>query len=345
MTDIREFGSLGDGLRASLVTIADPSGIRAQVSDFGATLVSLEIPDREGRTGDVVLGFDRVEDYVAHAGFYLGATVGRFANRLAGGRFRLDGREYRLATNDAPGGVPCHLHGGKGGFQQRLWKIEDVQSGAVRLGYRSVDGEEGYPGTVCASVTYRVGPGRVLTWTAEAVTDQPTVVNLVHHPYWNLSGNPRCRIDRHLLQLFASAFLPVGADKIPTGDLLPVEGGAMDFRQPRSVGAGGGVDYDHCWVLDGAKSAGGISLSARLEDPDSGRVLELFCDQPGIQFYDGQFLDGSAIGRNGFHYGPRSGLCLEPGNFPDAPNHPDFPSCRLAPGERYVSRVLYRFGR
>lgn len=344
MFETREFGGPSNGLRASLVTIANSSGIRARVTNFGATLVSLEVPDRDGCAGDVILGFDRVEDYVANAGFYLGATVGRFANRVARGRFKLDGREYCLPVNDAPGGVACHLHGGAEGFQQRLWKIEDVQSDAVRFSYRSADGEEGYPGTLDANVTYRVGPGRVLTWTAEAVTDRPTVVNLAHHPYWNLSGNPRCSIDRHVLQLFAPAFLPVGTDKIPTGDIFPVEGGAMDFREPRAVGAGGGVDYDHCWVLNGANPEGDVVMAARLEDPDSGRVLELLCNQPGIQFYAGQFLDGSAVGKNGIRYGSRSGLCLEPENFPDSPNHPDFPSCRLAPGETYLSRVVYRFG-
>ncbi len=343
MSETRDFGSPDEGLRASLVTIADSSGIRAQVTDFGATLVALEVPDREGRAADVVLGFDRVEDYVANAAFYFGATIGRFGNRVSRGRFTLDGREYRLATNDAPGGIPSHLHGGPYGFHRRLWTIVDVQPNAVRFCYCSADGEEGYPGNLTIAVTCQVGPGRVLSWTAEATTDAPTIVNLVHHPYWNLSGSIEATTDRHILQLFADSYLPVAEGRIPTGEIRTVAGTPMDFRQPRPVGAVGVFDYDHCWVLNRQSRGDDLTLAARLSDPVSSRVLEISTNQPGIQFYDGKYLGGSAAGCTGSPYRQRAGLCLEPQNFPDAPNRADFPSCRLEPGEVYVSRVCYKF--
>lgn len=344
MTNRQKFGVLDDGAEASLFTIVHPSGLRAAITDLGAALVSLEAPDRDGRVGEVVLGLPRAEDYVAHAGCFFGATVGRFGNRIAGGQFSLEGRAYQLTTNNAPGGVPCHLHGGAGGFHRRLWAVEAAGEDFVRFLYRSTEGEEGYPGNLTAAVTYRVGPGGELTWTAEARTDAPTIVNLVHHPYWNLAGPSAPTIDKHRLQLFASAFLPVGPDKIPTGEQRSVEGTALDFRQPRPVCNLSAFDYDHCWILDRAGSADDLVLAARLVDPESGRVLEVFTNQPGIQFYDGHSLDGSAAGRDGRRFEARAGLCLEPQNFPDAPNHPNFPSSRLEPGGIYVKQVRYKLG-
>jgi aldose 1-epimerase len=337
------FGRTDGEAAATLFTIAHSSGIRAAVTDLGATLVSLEVPDRSGCMGDVVLGFSRAEDYAAHAGYYFGSTVGRFGNRIANGAFTLDGRRHQLTTNNSPGGRTCHLHGGVVGFHQRLWSLEDAREDYVRFGYRSPDGEEGYPGNLRATVTYRVGPERRLTWTAEAVTDAPTIVNLVHHPYWNLSGGEAPTIDGHVLQLFAESYLPVTDGKIPTGEIRSVAGTPFDFRQPRAVRNNEGLDYDHCWVLDWSAAAADLVLAARLSDPRSGRMLEISTNQPGLQFYDGHSLDGSIAGRERRSYGHRAGLCLEPQNFPDAPNHPHFPLCRLVPGEVYTNRVAYKF--
>jgi aldose 1-epimerase len=337
------FGSIPCGANASIFSIAHASGIRAAVTDFGATLVSLEVPDRSGRMGDVILGFSRAEDYAAHADYYFGSTVGRFGNRIAHGRFELEGRRHQLITNNSPGGQPCHLHGGIVGFHQRLWSLEDAGEDYVRFGYRSPDGEEGYPGNLRATVTYRVGPERQLTWTAEAVSDAPTIVNLVHHPYWNLSGGEVPTVDGHALQLFAESYLPVTDGKIPTGEIRSVAGTPMDFRQSHAVKNDEGFDYDHCWVLDRPPAADDLVLAARLSDHRSGRVLEIPTNQPGIQFYDGSFLDGSVTGRGGRRYGPRAGLCLEPQNFPDAPNHLNFPSCYLAHSEVYSNCVRYKF--
>lgn len=209
------FGKTACGANASLFSIAHSSGIRAAVTDLGATLVSLEVPDRSGRMGDVVLGFSRAEDYAAHADYYFGSTVGRFGNRFAHGRFELGGRPYQLTTNNSPGGLPCHLHGGVVGFHRNLWSLEDAGEDYVRFVYCSPNGEEGYPGNLRTTVTYRVGLGRQLSWTAEAVSNAPTIVNLVHHPYWNLSGGESPTIDGHVLQLFADSYLPVTDGKIP----------------------------------------------------------------------------------------------------------------------------------
>jgi len=338
-----DFGKMDDGAAVSLFTITNPSGIQASVTNLGAALVSLQVPDRSGIMGDVVLGLPRAEDYLCHADFYFGATVGRFANRIAGGRFVLNGGNCELSTNDVPGGVPCHLHGGRHGFHRQLWAIDDVKPDAVRFRYRSADGEEGYPGNLTVAVTYQVGPGSVLTWTAEATTDEPTIVNLVHHPYWNLSGNRAATIDNHVLQLLADAYLPVNEGLIPTGEIRSVVGSPMDFRQPRVVGGEGTIDYDQCWVLDRSLGGDDLTLAGRLSDPVSGRLLEISTNQPGVQFYDGKYLDGSAVGCTGLAIGPRAGLCLEPQNFPDAPNHPNFPSSRLEPGEVYANRVVYKF--
>ncbi|MEX1045413.1 MAG: aldose epimerase family protein [Chthoniobacterales bacterium] len=338
------FGKTGDEAEVSLFSIEHSSGIRVAVTDLGASLVSLEVPDRQGRMGDVILGFSRAEDYAAHADFYFGSSVGRFANRIAHGKFTLGGRVHQLNANNSPGGIPCHLHGGVGGFHSRLWLLEDAGEDYVRFGYSSPDGEEGYPGNLKATVTYRVGPGRQLTWTAEAVADAPTIVNLVHHPYWNLSGGEAPTIDGHVLQLFATSYLPVTDGKIPTGEIRSVSGTPMDFCQPRMIGRETTGHHDHCWVLDRSVAVGDLVLAARLTEPRSGRTLEISTNQPGIQFYDGHSLDGSVIGCEGRLYGSRAGLCLEPQNFPDAPNHPGFPSCRLVPGQVYTNIVAYEFG-
>ncbi|MBT8045147.1 MAG: galactose mutarotase [Verrucomicrobiae bacterium] len=347
---VTEFGALPDGSKAKLYTLTNKHGVEARITDFGATLVSLMVPDKDGKLADVTLGFDNPAAYLAKENPYFGATVGRFGNRIAHGKFTLDGKEYSLATNNSPGDIPCHLHGGNKGFNRVLWKGEADEAGnAVTFTYVSADGEEGYPGKLTTKVTYTLNDDNELIWEAEATTDAPTVLNLVHHSYWNLSGEPTTSINDHLLTLDAEHFLPTNAGLIPTGEKAPVADTPMDFTQATEIGkrveadfealklAGG---YDHCWVL---KSGKGVRRAARLEDPKSGRVIEIFTDQPAIQFYGGNFLDGTVAGKGGVKYPHRSGLCLETENFPDAPNNKDFPSAVLRPGETYKHVMIHRF--
>ncbi len=347
---VSEFGKLPDGSPAMLYTLTNSNGLRATLTDFGAAVVSLEVPDRDGKLADVTLGFDNPADYDSDKNPYFGATVGRFGNRIAHGKFTLDGKDYQLATNNEPGGIPCHLHGGDRGFNRVLWTGEpDEANNAVTFTYVSKDGEEGYPGTLTAKVTYTLTEDDELKWEAEATTDAPTIVNLVQHNYWNLSGDPTTSINDHLLTLDADHYLPTNAGLIPTGERAPVEGTPMDFTEPTSIGErveadfealklGGG--YDHCWVLTPGE---GLRRAARLEDPETGRVMELFTDQPAIQFYGGNFLDGTLAGKDGVKHAHRTALCLETETFPDAPNHPDFPSAVLRPGETYRHVMVNKF--
>ena len=347
---VTSFGKLPDGSEAKLYTLTNANGLRARITDFGATLVSLEVPDQEGNLADVTLGFDDAAAYYAPENPYFGASVGRFGNRIKDGKFTLDGKEYTLATNNDPGGIPCHLHGGEVGFNRVLWTGEtDETNNAVVFTYVSKDGEEGYPGTLTTKVTYTLTDDNELKWEAEATTDAPTVLNLVHHSYWNLSGDPTTSINDHLLTLNADHFLPTDAGLIPTGEKAPVEGTPMDFTTATAIGdrveedfealkLGGG--YDHCWVL---KPGEGMRMAARLKDPKSGRVMEISTDQPAIQFYGGNFLDGTLAGKGGVQYAHRTGLCLETENFPDAPNQPEFPSAVLRPGETYRHVMIHKF--
>lgn len=344
------FGKLPDGRETKVYTLTNKNGLRARISEFGATLVSLEVPDKDGKLGDITLGFDNAGGYLAPGNPYFGATVGRFGNRIKGGKFELDGKTYTLATNNEPGDIPCHLHGGKVGYNRVLWSAEsDKTTNFVVLTYVSKDGEEGYPGTLTCKVTYSLTDENELVWKATATTDAPTVLNLVHHSYWNLSGDPTTSITDHLLTLSADRYLPTDKGLIPTGELAPVASTPMDFTKPTEIGErvkadfealkfGGG--YDHCWVLTPAE---GIRLAARLEDPQTGRVMEISTNQPAIQFYGGNFLDGSVEGRKGVKYSHRTGLCLETEGFPDAPNHPDFPSAVLRPGETYEHVMIHKF--
>ncbi len=344
------FGKLPDGREAKLFTLTNKNGLRAKISDLGATLVSMEIPDKGGKLADVTHGFDSAEGYLSDGNPYFGATVGRFGNRIAHGKFTLDGKEYTLATNNEPGGIPCHLHGGKTGFNKVLWTAEpDASKNAVTFTYISKDGEEGYPGTLTTKVTYTLTDNNELKWEASATTDAPTVLNIVHHTYWNLSGDPSTSINDHLLGLEADHYLPTDAGLIPTGEKAPVAGTPMDFTKPTAIGdrvnddfealkLGGG--YDHAWVL---REGAGVRPAARLKDPKSGRVLEISTDKPGIQFYGGNFLDGAVAGKGGVKYPHRSALCLETENFPDAPNQPDFPSAVLRPGETYTHTMIHKF--
>lgn len=330
------------------------NGMRVRVLEHGCTIVSVEVPDREGRMADVALGFDDAAEYRRRHP-YFGCVVGRFGNRIAGGRFSLDGHTYQLATNNAPGGIPCHLHGGVVGFDQRFWGVERSQnSGAQELRFHrvSLDGEEGYPGNLVVSVAYRLTDENALEIVYEARTDAPTPVNLTNHSYFNLHGEGAGKdILDHELTLHASRFLPTDAGQIPTGELRAVEGTPFDFRQPRTIGERihqadpqllGASGYDHNWVLDAG--GGALELAAEVYEPVSGRVMEVFTTEPGVQLYTGNLLDGGCIGKSGRAYARHGGLCLETQHFPDAPNRPEFPDTILRPGGIYRSKTVYRFG-
>jgi len=342
------YGKMPDGREVKIFTLTNKNGLRARVTEYGAILVSMETPDKDGKMADLTHGYDTLDGWLTNTS-YFGATVGRFGNRIADGKFTLDGVEYTLATNNDPGGIPCHLHGGIQGFDKVLWSGTTVGDNSVALTYVSKDGEEGYPGTLTTKVTYTLTDDNELKWEAEATTDAPTILNIVHHSYWNLSGDPNTTINDHELMLAADHYLPTNIGLIPTGEIAPVADTPMDFTAATAIGArvdaefealefGGG--YDHAWVL---RKDAGVRLAARLKDPKSGRVMEVSTDQPAIQFYGGNFLDGEAVGKNGVAYAFRTALCLETENFPDSPNQPDFPSPVLRPGETYRHVMIHKF--
>lgn len=350
---MNSFGKTSDGREAHLFTLRNDRGASVDLTDFGATVVRLLVPDRHGQLGDVVLGFDNVEGYARIPGPYFGATIGRSGNRIGGARFTLDGRTYVLAANNTPAGMPCNLHGGPEGFDKVLWRVEAQTAGAeptLRLSYRSRDGEQGFPGNLDATVTFTLRADNSLRIDYVATTDKPTPVNLTNHSYFNLSGEGARTILAHVLTLNASRYTPVSAGLIPTGDLASVKETPFDFTAPHTIGdrieraneqlrfAGG---YDHNFVLDG--KPGQLSLAATVLEPQSGRELEVLTTEPGVQFYSGNFLDGSLLGKNGHAYEKRSGFCLETQHFPDSPNQPSFPSTILRPGETYRSTTEYRF--
>jgi aldose 1-epimerase len=341
------FGKMPDGEEVKIFTLSNRNGCRARVTEYGAILVSVETPDRQGKTADLTHGYDTLGEWLGNTS-YFGATVGRFGNRIANGKFTLDGKEYALAKNNNPGGIPCHLHGGLKGFDKVLWKGAVVGDG-VEFAYVSKDGEEGYPGNLSVKVTYTLNDENELTWSATATTDAPTVLNLVQHVYWNLSGDATTPITDHELVLEADHFLPTDKGLIPTGELRDVTGTPMDFRKPSVIGsridenfdalklAGG---YDHAWVL---RKGTGVRQAARLKDPKSGRVMTISTDAPAVQFYAANFLDGSIKGKGGVGYQKRTALCLETEGFPDAPNQPAFPSAVLRPGETYQHTLTFKF--
>ncbi|MDD8009502.1 MAG: galactose mutarotase [Acidobacteriota bacterium] len=335
------FGTLPDGSAVDLYTLADGKGLTVRLMTYGATLVSLEWPDRDGALADCVLGYDTLDGYLK-ASPYFGATVGRYGNRIARGRFALDGNTYTLAANNGQN----HLHGGVRGFDKILWKGEPVQDSSgvgVRFTTLSPDGDEGYPGNLDVSVTYVLTAGGELIITYVAKTDKPTVINLTHHGYFNLTGGRRDVLG-HELELAADRYTPVDAELIPTGLLAPVENTPMDFRTSVSIGSriaavpGG---YDHNYVLNsGGKT---LASAARVFEPESGRVMEIRTVEPGLQFYSGNFLDGSIAGKAGRVYGKHWGFCLETQHFPDSPNRPEFPSTVLRPGETYRTMTVFKF--
>lgn len=347
------FGSLEDGRKVALYELKNANGVAVKISSYGGIITSVKAPDKAGKVEELVLGFDELSGYTSAAyqqeGPYFGAIIGRFGNRIAEGKFTLDGREYSLAKNNGPN----HLHGGLKGFDKVLWEAEPFKTAdeaVLRLRYVSPDGEEGYPGTLTVEVAYRLDNDNELKIEYTATTDKATVLNLTSHAYFNLSGNIKRDILAHQLQLNAEAFVPIGEDLIPTGDLQNVSGTPFDFKEPRTIGAQIEADhqqlsnargYDHTWVL--AEVAGKRKLAATVYEPDSGRCMEVFTTEPGVQFYTGNFLSGKLSGRGGVVYQQRYGLCLETQHFPDSPNQPQFPSTELRPGETYRSQSSYRF--
>lgn len=347
------FGTLPDGRAATLYTLQNAAGFRADICDYGANVVRLFAPDRLGRLGDVVLGFDDVAAYVAQQS-YIGGTIGRCGNRIRDGRFTLDGRVYELACNSRANGIPCHLHGGERGFDRVLWSAEPFASAdgpSLRLRYRSADGEAGYPGNLDATVTYTVTAANTLRIAYTASTDRPTPVALTNHAYFNLAGEGSGPVLDHILTVHAPDYTPVDQGMIPTGSIAPVTGTPFDFLVPQPIGAridarheqlriAGG--YDHNFVLARGGSTR-LAPAATVLEPTSGRQLDVWTTEPGIQFYSGNFLDGSLVGKSGRPYALRHGFCLETQGFPDAPNQPSFPSVILRPGATLHSTTEYRF--
>lgn len=349
--DSAPFGQTEEGTAVDIYTVTNANGVEMRVTNYGGIITSLRVPDAQGELGDVVLGYDNLEGYLEESP-YFGAIIGRYGNRIDEGRFELDGEAYQLATNNDPN----HLHGGNRGFDKVVWEAEPF-SGAEGSGlvftYTSPDGEEGYPGTLTARVTYTLTDANELIFDYEATTDEATPVNLTQHSYFNLGGHDSGDILDHDLMINADEFTPVDETLIPTGELEPVEGTPLDFRQPTAIGAridaenqqlAYGLGYDHNFVLNREGQADDeLVLAARLYDPGSGRVMEVLTEEPGLQFYSGNFLDGSITGKHGAAYEHRSGLCLETQHYPDSPNQPHFPSTILRPGETYSTRTIYRF--
>ena len=337
------FGKLPDGTEIQQFTLRSTKGAVAKVTTYGATLTELWVPDKSGKNADVVLGFDNLAGYLTDHP-YFGATVGRYANRIAKGQFSLDGRQYSLFINNGPNS----LHGGKAGFNRKVWKAEPVglaHGAAVKFTYVSEDGEEGYPGTLTVHVTYELTDENALKITYAASTDKPTVVNLTNHSYFNLSGAGSGDILKDVLQLDADRYTPVDSTLIPTSELKSVEGTPFDFRKPTAIGeryaqvpATGG--YDHNFVLNG--EAGSLRKAGELYDPVSGRQMELWTTEPGVQIYMSLGLNGSIKGIGGA-YQKFGALCLETQHFPDSPNHPNFPSTAVRPGKDFQSETIYRF--
>jgi aldose 1-epimerase len=336
------------GRSVEVYTLTNAHGIEARIMTYGAAIVSLETPDRAGHRANIVLGFDTLAPYLAGVP-YFGATVGRYANRIANGRFVLDGRTYQLPRNDGPNS----LHGGARGFDKRIWSAEPLEAAsaaALRLTYVSPAGEEGYPGTLTVHLTYRLGDDDSLVVKYEASTTAATPINLANHAYFNLSGDPRRTILDHVLTIAADRFTPIGPTLIPTGEIRSVAGTPFDFRTPHSIGSRIEANdpqlrlahgYDHNWVLEKPRP-GALTLAAVLWEPASGRVVEIRTTQPGLQFYSGNFLDGKPAG-TGTVFGYRTGLCLETQHYPDSPNHPSFPSTILRPGQLYSEETRLTF--
>lgn len=333
----QHFGNLDDGREVHLFTLVNSNGVEVQITNYGGIITTLKTPDRSGTLENIVLGFDNFQDYLGEHP-YFGALIGRYGNRIANGHFKLEGTEYQLATNDGEN----HLHGGEQGFDKVLWDAEVIDGQALQLTYLSPDGEEGYPGNLEVEVTYTLTDENELFIDYEATTDKATHVNLTAHSYFNLSGDFSSTALDHHLKLHAAHYTPVDEQLIPTGEIAQVVGTPFDFQDFNSIGSRiGQVDggYDHNYVLDGDSR----KIAAELIDPESGRKLSVYTTEPGIQFYSGNFLDGTLKSSNGIPYEQYSGLCLEPQHFPNTPNQPGFPSTILRPGDLYKSQTIYSF--
>jgi aldose 1-epimerase len=346
------FGTLPDGSAVELFTLTNSRGIEVRAMTYGGIIVSLKVPDKNGQLDDVVLGYDTAAEYVTNKTTYFGAIVGRYANRIAKGRFTIDGKTFQLPTNDGPN----HLHGGVKGFDKVMWKGEPVQGGdgktaAVSFTYTSPSGDQDYPGTLTAHVIYTLTDKNELIFDYHATTDAPTIVNMSQHSYFNLAGQGARDILDHELQIQADRYTPVDDTLIPTGELAAVDATPFDFRMPTKIGARIGEDneqlrrgkgYDHNWVL--TRSGEGLQTVGKLIERTTGRSMSIATTEPGLQFYSGNFLDGTLTGKQKRVFRHRFGLCLETQHFPDSPNHSNFPSTALRPGQEYTSRTVLTFG-
>ena len=341
-----DFGKTPDGKAVQIFTLVNEHGLEARICTYGGVVVSLKTPDRTGKMADIVLGFDTLEGYLNPAEPYFGALIGRYGNRIGHAKFTLDGKEYKLPANDGAN----TLHGGTKGFDKVVWTPRQLPDGGLELTYVSKDGDQGFPGTLKATVVYHLTAANELKIEYSATTDKDTVVNLTNHSYWNLKGAGNGTILDHLLTLKASKFTPVDAGLIPTGELKPVAGTPFDFTRPTAVGSRIGQNdeqlklgngYDHNFVLN--RTGSGLSLAARVEEPTTGRVMEVETTEPAVQFYTGNFLDGTLKGKGGHVYPLRAALCLETQHYPDSPNKPSFPTTELKPGQTYKTTTVYRF--
>jgi aldose 1-epimerase len=342
------FGKTREGRPVDLYTLTNSQGLEVRAMTYGGIIVSLRVPDKTGKVDDIVLGHDNLDGYLDNSP-YFGAIVGRYANRIANGTFTLDGVKYSLAKNNGPNS----LHGGLNGFNKAIWDakpFKDAKGVGVAFSYLSKDGEEGYPGNLKVKVSYTLTDENQLILDYEATTDKATPLNLSQHSYFNLAGEGSGDILGHHLMLNADRFTPVDQTLIPTGELRPVQGTPMDFTKPSAIGARINEDYeqlvvgkgyDHNYVI--SRKGDGLSLAARVHEPTSGRVLEVSTTEPGVQFYSGNFLDGTITGKQGHVYKLRNGFCLETQHFPDSPNHPDFPSTILRPGKTFRSQTIFKF--
>lgn len=348
MLDAKQFETTVDSKNVNLYTLKSGNGLFMQVTNFGGRVVALWCPDKKGNYTDVVLGHKSIQEYVSFEGErFIGCVVGRYANRIANGQFTIDGTTYNVPKNNNG----QSLHGGLKGLDLVVWNVDEVKDNEIKLSYTSPDGEEGYPGTLKIQMTYTLTQNNEFKITYHATTDKPTVINLSHHGFFNLKGEGSGTINDHILQINADSITPVNEVLIPTGKLMAVEGTPFDFNKPTAIGQRVndeneqlkfGKGYDHNWVLS-RKSKDGLELAATVYEPTSGRFMEVWTDQPGIQFYGGNFFEGKGEGKTGAKFNYREAIALETQKFPDSPNQPAFPSVRLNPGEEYNHTCIYKF--